>query len=182
MKRKDNIWYLPIKAFLILLDKWAENFIFMLLLLNGTTMVLVLDGNSNRSAGKEQYTVCPGSSDPFYIAILYKMGHYFLDILYVVISFNAFEKIESSHKLDFFFCSKWPIFLHACATCSGFPSSKSNIETTEKNEPELVLFSFYFSKSRACMIMLMLYVQEVLSAFHSLIIIYKWTTLLGHRA
>ena len=28
-------------------------------------------------------TVCPGSSDPFYIAsLLYKMGHYFLDILY----------------------------------------------------------------------------------------------------
>ena len=27
------------------------------------------------------YTVCPGSSDPFYIAsLLYKMGHYFLDI------------------------------------------------------------------------------------------------------
>ena len=29
-------------------------------------------------------TVCPGSSDPFYIAsLLYKMGHYFLDILYL---------------------------------------------------------------------------------------------------
>ena len=29
-------------------------------------------------------TVCPGSSDSFYIAsLLYKMGHYFLDILYV---------------------------------------------------------------------------------------------------
>ena len=29
-------------------------------------------------------TVCPGSSDPFYIAsLLYKMGHYFLDILYI---------------------------------------------------------------------------------------------------
>ena len=29
-------------------------------------------------------TVCPGSSDPFYISsLLYKMGHYFLDILYV---------------------------------------------------------------------------------------------------
>ena len=28
-------------------------------------------------------TVCPGSSDPFYIVrILYKMGHYFLDIQY----------------------------------------------------------------------------------------------------
>ena len=28
-------------------------------------------------------TVCPGSSDPFYIAsLLYKMGHYFLDIQY----------------------------------------------------------------------------------------------------
>ena len=28
------------------------------------------------------YTVCPGSSDPFDIAsLLYKMGHYFLDIL-----------------------------------------------------------------------------------------------------
>ena len=28
-------------------------------------------------------TVCPGSSDPFYIACqLYKLGHYFLDILY----------------------------------------------------------------------------------------------------
>ena len=28
-------------------------------------------------------TVCPGSSDPFYIAgLLYNMGHYFLDILY----------------------------------------------------------------------------------------------------
>ena len=28
--------------------------------------------------------MCPGSSDPFYIAsLLYKMGHYFLDILYV---------------------------------------------------------------------------------------------------
>ena len=27
--------------------------------------------------------VCPGSSDPFYIvSLLYKMGHYFLDILY----------------------------------------------------------------------------------------------------
>ena len=27
-------------------------------------------------------TVCPGSSDPFYIAsLLYKMGYYFLDIL-----------------------------------------------------------------------------------------------------
>ena len=31
--------------------------------------------------------MCPGSSDPFYIAsLLYKMGHYFLDILYVRIS------------------------------------------------------------------------------------------------
>ena len=29
------------------------------------------------------FTVCPGSSDPFYIAnLLYKIGHYFLDILY----------------------------------------------------------------------------------------------------
>ena len=29
------------------------------------------------------YTVCPGSSDPFYIAsLLNNMGHYFLDILY----------------------------------------------------------------------------------------------------
>ena len=29
-------------------------------------------------------TVCPGSSDPFYIAcLLYTMGHYFMDILYV---------------------------------------------------------------------------------------------------
>ena len=29
-------------------------------------------------------TVCPGSSDPFYIAsLLYKMGHYFLDILFI---------------------------------------------------------------------------------------------------
>ena len=28
-------------------------------------------------------TVCPGSSELFYIAsLLYKMGHYFLDILY----------------------------------------------------------------------------------------------------
>ena len=27
--------------------------------------------------------MCPGSTDPFYIAsLLYKMGHYFLDILY----------------------------------------------------------------------------------------------------
>ena len=32
---------------------------------------------------KFQNTVCPGSSNPFYIAsLLYKMGHYFLDILY----------------------------------------------------------------------------------------------------
>ena len=33
---------------------------------------------------RENYhTVCSGSSDPFYIAsLLYKMGHYFLDILY----------------------------------------------------------------------------------------------------
>ena len=31
------------------------------------------------------YTVCPGSSDPFYIASLhYKMDHYFLDILYTI--------------------------------------------------------------------------------------------------
>ena len=30
-------------------------------------------------------TVCPGSSDPFYIAnLLYKMGHYFLNILNMV--------------------------------------------------------------------------------------------------
>ena len=30
------------------------------------------------------FTVCPGSSDPFYIAsLLYKMGHYFLDIPYI---------------------------------------------------------------------------------------------------
>ena len=30
------------------------------------------------------HTVCPVSSDPFYLAsLLYKMGHYFLDILYV---------------------------------------------------------------------------------------------------
>ena len=30
-------------------------------------------------------TVCPGSSDPFYIAsLLFKMGHYFLDILYLI--------------------------------------------------------------------------------------------------
>ena len=33
--------------------------------------------------GYKIYTVCPGSSYPFYIAsLLYKMGHYFLDILY----------------------------------------------------------------------------------------------------
>ena len=32
---------------------------------------------------QEVHTVCPRSSDPFYIAsLLYKMGHYFLDILY----------------------------------------------------------------------------------------------------
>ena len=31
-------------------------------------------------------TVCPGSSGPFYKAsLLYKMGHYFLDILYVIL-------------------------------------------------------------------------------------------------
>ena len=30
-----------------------------------------------------QYTICPRSSDPFYIVIiLHKMGHYFLNILY----------------------------------------------------------------------------------------------------
>ena len=30
------------------------------------------------------YTVCPGSSDSFYIAsLLYEMVHYFLDILYM---------------------------------------------------------------------------------------------------
>ena len=30
-------------------------------------------------------TVCPVSSDPFHIAsLLYKMGHYFLDILYII--------------------------------------------------------------------------------------------------
>ena len=30
------------------------------------------------------YTVCAGSSDPFYIAsLLYKLGRYFLDILYL---------------------------------------------------------------------------------------------------
>ena len=35
---------------------------------------------------KKPYTVCPKSSGPFYIAsFLYKMGHYFLDILYKTI-------------------------------------------------------------------------------------------------
>ena len=30
------------------------------------------------------YTMCPRSSDPFYIVFLmYKMGHYFLDVQYV---------------------------------------------------------------------------------------------------
>ena len=31
-------------------------------------------------------TVCPGSSDPFYMSkLLYKMGHYFLDTQYISI-------------------------------------------------------------------------------------------------
>ena len=36
------------------------------------------------------YTVRPGSSDSFFIAsILYKMGHFFLDILYIRIFFSG---------------------------------------------------------------------------------------------
>ena len=32
------------------------------------------------------YTVCPGSSDPFYIgSLLYKTDHYFLDTLYYIV-------------------------------------------------------------------------------------------------
>ena len=32
-----------------------------------------------------EYTVCPGSSDPFYtVRYLYRMGHYFLDTQYVL--------------------------------------------------------------------------------------------------
>ena len=44
-------------------------------------------------------TVCPWSSDPFYIAsLLYKMGHYFLDILYdgrypIVIATSIIENL-----------------------------------------------------------------------------------------
>ena len=37
-------------------------------------------------------TVCPGSSDPFYIAsLLYKMGHYFLDMLYKTLPLTKFH-------------------------------------------------------------------------------------------
>ena len=43
--------------------------------------------------------------------------------------FKAFDYFESSHKLDLV-SPKLPIFLHACATCSGVPS---NISTMSSN-------------------------------------------------
>ena len=39
---------------------------------------------------------------------------------------QAFDQIEISHKSDFF-SPKWPIFLHACATCSELPSNISTM-------------------------------------------------------
>ena len=43
---------------------------------------ILLDVVLLKSLRKFLITVCPGSSDPFYIAsLLQKMGHYFLDIL-----------------------------------------------------------------------------------------------------
>ena len=45
-----------------------------------------LNKNGEESDRDAQYTVCPGSSDPFYIVSqLYKMGHYFLDTQYLSI-------------------------------------------------------------------------------------------------
>ena len=47
-------------------------------------------------------TVCPGSSDPFYIAsLLYKMGHYCLDILYIVLIVPKFKHKSVLHLLKY---------------------------------------------------------------------------------
>ena len=46
--------------------------------------VFALRKQTCQTCGFCGYTVCPVSSDPFYIAsFLYKMGHYLLDILYI---------------------------------------------------------------------------------------------------
>ena len=48
----------------------------------GSTVYMLGLGTIERYYEFFVYTVCPGSSDPFYIGrLLYKMGHYFLDIL-----------------------------------------------------------------------------------------------------
>ena len=53
------------------------------------------------------HAVCPGSSDPFYIAsLIYKMDHYFLDILY---SSNSLYKMDHDsldrHYLPTYTCT-----------------------------------------------------------------------------
>ena len=55
------------------------------------------------------HSVCPGSSDPFYIVrILFKMGHYFLDTQYHFHSSSAhvYSELPSNISLGFFFVQK----------------------------------------------------------------------------
>ena len=41
--------------------------------------------------------------------------------------FKEFDKIDSSHKWEFFSSSKRPVFLNACATCFELPSNLSTM-------------------------------------------------------
>ena len=59
------------------------------------------------------HTICPGSSDPLYIAtLLYKKGHYFLDILYMVLACRASSPVT-------------PVSSSSCAANSPFLRSSS---------------------------------------------------------
>ena len=59
--------------------------------------VLIISGKSKCGISNcfVLYTVCPGSSNPFYMgSLLYKMGHYFLDILYYLEMFYRNKSTE----------------------------------------------------------------------------------------
>ena len=41
--------------------------------------------------------MCPGSSDTFYVQLLYKMGHYFVDTQYFLFVKGSFDTRKTKH-------------------------------------------------------------------------------------
>ena len=106
------------------------------------------------------YTVCPGSSDPFYIAsLLYKMGHYFLDILYIAAQNENFylatelltllrrEDLRSREVTEVAAVATgcWVVLesgtMFTAELAVWFPGSRSTTEGSTTGEPKLVRFA-----------------------------------------